>query len=138
MARMRNMAMKPVSWVKKHWVKTLVAIMVIYAIYWLFIKKNDNEHMTRDEITDLKKTMDAAKADWDDAKKAENDVKDGTLTDPKCSSNNSPSITRGCIQYTLSKKSAYDAAKTAYDPYAPKKSKKSLKSKIRKFFGMKN
>ena len=143
---MRTMAAKlvsskPISWIKKHWMKVVIAIIVIYAIYWLFIEDPDVEHLTSVEVSALKKAMDDAKIAWDAAVKAEADVKAGTLADPKCSSPAvTPSSTLGCSAYTSAKKAAYDTAKAAYDPYAPKeksKKKKSLKSRIRGWFRMK-
>ena len=146
MARMRNMvtklgSSKPVTWVKKHWIKIAVAIVVIYAIYWLFIEEDDMEHLTTADIAALKKAMDDAKADWDAAVKAEADIKNGTIPDPQCTSMSvTPSTTLGCPQYTGIKMGAYNLAKAAYDPYDPnkkstKKSKKSsFGSKMNRFF----
>ena len=138
---MSNMVMRPVSWVKKHWVKVVVAIVVIYAIYWLFIEEDDMEHLTSTEVAALKKAMDDAKIAYDDALKAKDEVNAGTLViTPACSVRTSPNTVRGCDQYTNAMKIAYDTAKAAYDPYAPKeksKKKKSLKSRVRGWFRIK-
>ncbi len=139
---MRNMmasarSARPVAWLKKHWVKVVIAIVVIYVIYWLFFK-DDMENLTSNEIADLKTAMDDAKEAWDDAIQAQADVEAGTLADPKCTDSAvTPSSTRGCPAFTSVKKSAYERAAAAYAPYAPKKKKRvpSFRSKVRGFFG---
>lgn len=142
MARMRNMAsklgsMKPVAWLKKHWLKVVIAIVVVYAIYWFFFQDMDLEHATgaTPTLEDLEKAMDDAKAAWDAAAEAEKTYK-GNCNSVAVT----PSTTPGCPAYTSAKQIEYDTAKKAYDDASPPKKKKSKKassfrSKVNSFFG---
>ncbi len=158
MARMRNMVAKPASWIKKHWVKVLVAIIVIYAIYWFFFADDmEGYTVTRvhsaSEIQQLKNDYEDAKDAYDQSVREYNDVlattyqdRDGnSSTKSKCSTaasgfsegGSAAASTPGCRAYMLEKKALMDAAWSEYAPYAPKKRKRrSLKSRIRRFFGM--
>ncbi len=144
MARMRKIASKlgsskPVVWLKKHWLKVVIAIVVVYAIYWLFFQDMDLEHATSatpaatPTLDDLKKAMDDAKAAWDAALAAEK-----TYTGDCNSIAVTPSTTSGCPAYTNGKKIKYDEAKKAYEDALPKKKKSkkvpSFRSRTRSFF----
>ena len=159
MARMSNMVMKPVSWVKKHWVKVVVAIIVIYAIYWLFFDEVDVEGYTtdnvysKDEINKMKndylavkEAYDAAVRDYNDTTKATYIMRDGVKSDGTalvaadlCYKNTTTTpvsggyVTQsGCKGFMDNAKATMDAKWKIYAPYAPKK--KSSKKKKRRFF----
>ncbi len=150
MARMRNMmasarSSRPVAWLKKHWLKVVIAIVVIYVIYWLFIQ-DDMENFSKNELNQFKQLLDDSKDLYDRAKKAEDDVNAGTMTAPNCNNSTNPyqsSTTLGCSDYTDATyiayelaKGIYDEAKKEYKKSQKKKKKRSLNSRIRRFFGM--
>ena len=166
MARMSNMVMKPVSWVKKHWVKVLVAIVVIYAIYYFFIEEDDMEGYTTEnvyssyEIQKMKNAYENAKDVYEASLRAYNDPlattyidRDGNSTSSTCSktvksdgnSTSDVSLSKyttasGCGGHLAAMKTAMETAWTAYEPYAPKqkRSKKARRaSRVRRFFGLK-
>lgn len=156
MARMRNMVAKPASWIKKHWVKIVVAIVVIYAIYWFFGDDMEGYTVTRvhnaSEIQQLKNDYEDAKDVYDQAVREYNDVLKNTYQDREgnsstssyCSTAASPvspgvaaASNPGCKAYMLEKKARMDAAYSEYKPYMKKqKKRRSLNSRVRRFFGM--
>ena len=160
MTRMSNMAMKPVSWVKKHWVKVVVAIVVIYAIYWLFIQEDVEGYTTVNvlntyEIQQLKNKYEDAKATYESSLRAYNDPLAATYVDhdgnsPTSTCSKTVPITSngsdwkydnviGCGGHLAAKKALMETALKAYEPYAPKqkRSKKARRaSRVRRFFGL--
>ncbi len=164
MARMRNVVMKPAGWIKKHWVKIVVAIIVIGVLYWLFGSDvmegavGTATPQTSAQIATKKDEYDAAVtayksalADYNNQSKPTYLDRDGTNVSGanNCSktSNSAPdgSGTKydevsGCKGFLDAKTTTMQEKWTEYAPYAPadkkKKKKRSLNSRIRRFFGM--
>jgi hypothetical protein len=138
-------SVKPIAWLKKHWLKVVIAIVVIYVIYWLFFK-DGMENFTDADIAALQKTMDDAKKKWDDAKSDQAKL-ESTLN---CTGMGAGAVeaikTPGCPKYTSAMEILYNTAKKAYDDAVAtmptttttsKKKKKrapSFRSKVTGFF----
>ena len=148
MRRMRNMvtklgSSKPVSWIKKHWVKIVVAIVVIYAIYWLFIEDPDTEHFKQRDLKKVKEMRDESKRIYDEAQKAEDDAINGIIQ-PNCDNSTNifrSSTTPGCSDYTTMARLSYELMNALYEEakkeYKKSQKKKSPSRRIRRFFGLK-
>lgn len=154
------MVAKPASWIKKHWVKVLVAIIVVYVIYWLFFADDMEGYTTTrvhtaDEIKQLKNDYEDAKDEYEKSVREYNDVLATTYQNRNgvvdstgaatCSKDSETSTdknkkyftTLGCKGYMLEKKALMDAALAEYKPYMKKQRKRrSLNSRVRRFFGM--
>ena len=149
---MRNMvtklgSSKALSWVKKNWFKVILTIVVIYAIYWLFIEDPDTEHFKQKDLKKVKEMRDESKRIYDEAQKAEDDAINGIIQ-PNCDNSTNifrSSTTPGCSDYTTMARLSYELMNALYEEAEKeyKKSQKSQKKKkspsnrARRFFGLK-
>ena len=158
-------SLKPVGWIKKHWVKIVVAIIVIGVLYWLFgsdVMEGATGSVTpktAGQIEELRIAYLTAEnkykmslADYNDTSKKTYVDRDGTSISGSDNCSKTAVITgggstdykydkaSGCKGHLDAAKKAMDDAWTAYAPYEPvdkkKKKKRSLNSRIRRFFGM--